>query len=936
MKRLGILFFLLLIAAALLLLAGPETERPGLSPASRKPSEAGLSGTAALPGPAAGAREPARSDLDPGGEAAEAAGKVPALEPPGTITVVVHPVDELGKPLPHAEARAVGGSLGFLPEHYASLRASGSPRDLEAAYALRARGAWDRAGPPVEGILELTIPLWGSDYWIATDAPGRALTARWLERATPGSRIDLGEVVLRPGRSAQVRVRAAGGTPVEKAVVRVISEPPAEVVKNPPLRVQEGDTDAAGVCRLEHLAPGPARVQVEARGFLPAEAALPDSGFLDVDLERGGSLRVTVKNPDGAPAAGIPVKNYRIVPGRTPRLDSDFFKDAPKTDAEGRVSFSGLEAGISWRVAALAGDYEVEVGEPVKTGGDTELVLPALFLLQGRLVAGGKPPGPESFYVLERTEDPRAFVPAVRYERRTLPQDGRFRVEVPRGRYVFVASAHGFEYLHPEEFEVQGPTDLGDLAMVPTVPVTFEFVEAGTGRPVAGVFADCHIHFDLRHPIVPLPQPEGRLRGILGNTFGFWRSDEKGRMVCDRLGRRIYRFRISSREFGKADQVVDLTGGESVFRRVELAPPIRVVLTFQVPEGRSAEGLGVGLEALDPQEAAMECSGGSATVDAAGRAVIEGNRWGSLRGGRYRVHVAGNTVDVIEVQPGRENRFTLDLRSLAWLDVGIFHGTRVLPDSEIDLVPVGSESDPGRRPLLTLPDGRFRFPPFAPGAYKLEVVPRNFFAQAPRSVGLVPGPQTIDVLLEGVRVAFEIDPKWKAVRFALKIPYTDRTGRLFSPDFFPILGRNRGRETAPGAWVVETVPPGKYFLGVMADGAAFWRSEPFSVAERDVDLGRIPLVAAGGVKVRLSGWSASLERPPYLGLVSVASGSIYRGMGSQPDSHDPEVLKFAHLPPGEYRLQAVWSADGPQRQKTWPAFEVEAGKTASLELDFSE
>jgi len=935
MKRLGILFFLLLIAAALLFLAAPETERPALSPASRKSSEANLTGTAALPEAAAGAQGPSRSDLEPEGESKNRPLEGHAYQPPGTITVLVHPVDDLGKPLQDAEALGLTSSPG--PPADASVAGSSvSGLDLEAAFDLRKNEAWDRAGPPVDGVLELTLPLWGIDYWIVAEAPGMARTARWLQRATPGSRIDLGEVILRPGRSAQVRVRAAGGTPVEKAVVRVISEPPAEVLKNPPLRVQEGDTDAAGVCSLEHLARGPARVQVEARGFLPAEAALPDSGFLDVDLERGGSLRVMVKNPGGAPAAGIPVKTYRIVPGRTPRVDSDFFQDAPKTDAEGRVAFSGLEAGVSWRVAALAGDYEVEVSEPVKTGGETELVLPALFLLQGRLVAGAKPPGPESFFVLERSKDPRAFVPDVRNDRRPVPEDGRFRIEVPRGRYVFAASAHGFEYLHPEEFEVQGPTDLGDLAMVPTIPMTLEFVEADTGRPVAGIAADCMLHDDIRHPLPPRPQPQGHLRGSLARIFGFWPPAENGRIESDRLGREIYRFRVSAGDFGRADQVVDLRDGRPVLRRVELSRPAKVVLTFQVPAGRTAEGLRVGIAPLDREDSGNAHGGGSANVDASGRAVISGSSWESLRGGRYRVRVAGNPVDVIELQPGQENRFTLDLRSLAWLDVGVFHGTRVLPDSEIDLVPVGSESDPGRRPLLTLPDGRFRFPPFAPGAYKLEIVPRPFFWQPPRSVGLVPGPQTIDVLLEGVRVAFEVDPKWKAVRFVLRVPYTDRTGRPFSPDFFPILGRNVGRETEPGAWVVEKVPVGKYFLGVMADGAAFWRSDVFSVAERDVDLGRIPLEAAGGVAVRLSGWSASLERPPYLGLVSVASGSIYRGMGSQPDPHDPEVQKFAHLPPGEYRLQAVWSADGPQRKKTWPAFEVEAGKIAPLELDFSE
>ncbi|MFQ5749930.1 MAG: carboxypeptidase-like regulatory domain-containing protein [Planctomycetota bacterium] len=184
-----------------------------------------------------------------------------------------------------------------------------------------------------------------------------------------GRRIDRGAVVLHPGRRARIRVRDPRGLPLGGAVVRVVSDPPSTSRADPPLRIQEGTTDSKGLFAMEHLALGPARVQVRAEGFLPAEAPLPDSGLLIFDLKKGGRITVQVHAAPGTSPGGVPVICLPVISGHPLNLGEDSFGNARHTDAQGRVVFSGLGAETPWQVAVLANDYQILVAQTAEVGG---------------------------------------------------------------------------------------------------------------------------------------------------------------------------------------------------------------------------------------------------------------------------------------------------------------------------------------------------------------------------------------------------------------------------------------------------------------------------------------------------------------------------------------------------------------------------------------
>jgi len=935
-KRL-ILLLLLVLAAGLLLFL-PQAEEGRSSRTEGTPAKNGAEPAAPEPlenGAETGAGEAGRKDFAsvPADEAARAATKEAWR---GKFTVLLRVVDEQGNPVAGAEASAVnhflylGRDLSVDPPSWDLPRLD---KEVQRARALRINRVEDRAVADPDGNLALQVRT-GADFWIAVEAPGRARTARWMKRMDADSRIDLGEVVLHPGRQARIRVRDPRGLPVEGAVVRVISDPPSKPLANPPLRVQEGVTDPAGLCEMDHLAGSPARVLVRVQGFLPAEAPLPDSGLLTFDLKTGGRITVQVHAAPGSSPEGVPVICLPVVAGHPLDLREESFGNASRTDMEGKIVFEGLGAETPWRIAALANDYEILVAETAEVGARVDLELPGLFLVRGRLLIRGKPPGPETFFkmVKQAEKQGKAILSTAGNDAlRTVQADGRFQVRVPPGRYLFGASAPGFEALPPEEIVVSGPTDLGDLEMTPTVPVTLEFVDAETGKPVPVVFVAFwnglgNQDFD------PPPAPEMKRFLFFVQDWRWPASGDDGRIVFDRLGAGVFLLGFRAPGYsGIRPFPLDLRGGEPFFHQVKLFRPTSVDVVFQLPEGRTLEGLQAWIRPVTNEDGKRSW-GSQAEVDPRNRVSFSTDTFlGPFHSGTYELGLADFPLARVEVQAGRENRVAADLRPQAWAEVRVFEGGRIVPGASVRLAVPGTFHGTDEEDNRTAPDGRILLPPVPPGSYRV-FASHDHLKSPAKTVTLAPGVQVLDVALQGTSIALEVEERWKDVRIGLRLLYPDTPVR---PLFGPLSG-NPGRSQGPGRWVIEKVSAGTYQVTVTAAGAAYWRSEPFPVQDRPVDLGKIPLEAGGKAEIRLAGWSQVAERLPRLELVAVVTKQhFFPRSGGLPD-RDPALLRFAHLPPGEYQAHALWVRDGARQEKTSPAFEVEAGKTAEVELDFSE
>jgi hypothetical protein len=108
-----------------------------------------------------------------------------------------------------------------------------------------------------------------------------------------------------------------------------------------------GWTDSAGLCTLDGVAPGAARLLAWSRGFLPQDSAIPpDSSKLHtVVLLRGPIARGTVIDPGGRPIAGAQVY-----------LDSGGVRQRTTTASDGSFECGGL-GGTRAQVSVVHPDF---------------------------------------------------------------------------------------------------------------------------------------------------------------------------------------------------------------------------------------------------------------------------------------------------------------------------------------------------------------------------------------------------------------------------------------------------------------------------------------------------------------------------------------------------------------------------------------------------
>ena len=122
--------------------------------------------------------------------------------------------------------------------------------------------------------------------------------------ASAGAAEDV-RIAVSPGASIRGTVRSQAGSPIAGAQVQVWSSEPAlaRVVNT------RASTDAEGRFRLEGIAPGENRLNVDAEGYISERTELAFSGALtrDVVLTQGALVTALVLGPSGRPAPGVQV-----------------------------------------------------------------------------------------------------------------------------------------------------------------------------------------------------------------------------------------------------------------------------------------------------------------------------------------------------------------------------------------------------------------------------------------------------------------------------------------------------------------------------------------------------------------------------------------------------------------------------------------------------
>ena len=275
----------------------------------------------------------------------------------------------------------------------------------------------DRAGNPVEGAtistgFDFAIPysgedvdlgagryrlgeLWppdaaGSELDISVLAPGFETASLDSVRLRPGETLDLGTVELEPKPTVTVTVvEEVSRRPIEGARVRLrpedrafsgttravfLSSPIDDPSEMPDLKEldggpAEGLTDAEGRCTLEVQPGGDGVFEVTHKRFAEVAtesmsidslgvAGSPGEFAVEIALVPGGSIEVTVVDPDGVPVAGRDVQRKAFAGGPKP--------SPVTTDAEGTARFEGV----------AAGEHRVRLAAKKRGGGGFMLIVP--------------------------------------------------------------------------------------------------------------------------------------------------------------------------------------------------------------------------------------------------------------------------------------------------------------------------------------------------------------------------------------------------------------------------------------------------------------------------------------------------------------------------------------------------------------------------------
>ena len=346
----------------------------------------------------------------------------------------------------------------------------------------------------------------------------------------PGQALDLGDLVLRAAPSVEVTVRdGRDGTPVVGATVRLALNPapaaPGERRVN--MRVGGGRggmtvargggesrsarTDDRGVALVAAPGAGVGTLTVESSVHAPlvvADVSMPTEGRSrrDVALTLGGSVRVVVLDPDGAPLAGARVQHRP--PGEAPAMG--FFGGAEPlvSDRDGVLLVERLEPGVhrfrldtspnpmgtlTFRVegAGESGPAWSEVTVVQDTQVDVRLVAERMGSLEGRVREAGKSlAGADVSLVPGGRDDPMGLA-GMRgiFDRAGAAQtdgEGRFRLtDLRPGSYLLRISHPRRAMAEEIPLEITAQEQRRDVDL----PVTAieGRVTDGAGKPVAGL-----------------------------------------------------------------------------------------------------------------------------------------------------------------------------------------------------------------------------------------------------------------------------------------------------------------------------------------------------------------------------------------------------------------------------------------------------------------
>jgi hypothetical protein len=818
--------------------------------------------------------------------------------------------------------------------------------------------------------------------------PGYApITVPGLAVPEGGGRIDLGTIALVRGVALEGFVTGAGGKPVEGARISLSTtsaDPMAAAFRGsdgPPAAITGQD----GFFRVEDRRAGETvDVEVRRSGFARGSAPgvrVPSEEPLRIVLSPTSALEGRTVDPDGKPVAGArlflnPTGPTAMGQGFVVFTDADTKQTFSGQDGAFRIEdvpsgTFGLKAEAAGRQSVERSNLEVTSGQDLK---GVEVVLPAGAVIEGRVLASGRPvPGAE-VQLVEPESSVARFTTRSPYG--AADGDGYYRIDgVTPGARTFQAEAKGFRKA-VRELETREGGNALDFALEAGAQITGRVVD-DAGSPVAAALVTLREGVSSWNLPNGVSGPDGgfTLSGVGDGTYrisarkeGFvssgdgqevavagssvsgvevtlttggaivgqltgldftelsqvsvWADDEfhTGRVSPDG------NYRIEQVEPGERRVVASVRGARQTEGRVTLEAGEREarldlefkdghLLTGQVlRNGEPARGENVSLSGPG-------VAGRWSEIDHEGRFRYEG-----LDSGAYELEVMdrrgqSSHKESVELSGDRDLRIELQTAPIAGrildsLDKGPVSGVEV-----ILLQPEGQKSQSFMRlEAVTDSRGEFRLPDVPEGDWRVRAVLAGY-APGEVAVHLDAGspPDDLEIVLQATEgVTLEVVLPSGRPPDTIRTAVLDASGRVAATTTYPVGENGRVR--------VSSVAPGNWELLLDADGSA-----PISLPVTSPgNAGRVVLPLPGsldlkvpalagtriGAKVRLTDANGKLFRSPWGDALSAFD-------------LDAGAYKFERLAPGAWKVD-VTADDG----RTWTGTAtVVPGGTAPVALE---
>ncbi len=643
-----------------------------------------------------------------------------------------------------------------------------------------------------------------------------------------------------------------------------------------------------GAYTVAERAGGGAWVQVEASGFQPASAKLPQGAVRipTLALSPARTLAGRVVDKGGAPLGDVVV----TVAGRSAAFRLDRAASRALSDAEGRFLLRGLASAPSYELTASRTGYRAAQAT-VAAGGEARFVLERARSAHGVAVDARKRPlagvevtvrpspagsGPDGAATVLTDDRGRFEVPA-------LPAD---RVDLEARRQGFAPTVVPGVAVAPGP----GPADLGTLTLLPGVRIEGRVADA-TGRPLAGTGAW-------------LTEGGRAQAGTLRRREPDARTDEAGRFAVADLarGRRVNV--LVAREGYVPSWVAGVEAPTARPLAVVLEPASRLRGRVEDASGEPVPGASVRLRPAPPPPGTvgLEPRRSDNTADAEaghdgtfafaevapGAVTLEASAEGFLSPEPVAVQVPPNG----EIE---DVRLVLGRGAVVSGGITTAEGEPVA-GARVHIGPAQAESDA---------EGRYRLAGVPPGLKAL-VLSHPAYKGRTQQVDIQPGENRVNLTLEkGATVS----------------------GRVIDEVGAPSLGaeltlKNRS-ERGPRGYRASSGPDGRFEILAVADGSFDLEAEaegfapgvhPAVVEVAGRDVGGLEVVLRRGAT--LSGRIRGLE-PAQMAAVEVRAERAGRPSRSGTVDHAGRY-EIAALEAGDWHLRA-WLFGGRREADAWVA-----------------